>query len=291
MSLLTDFYPEGAGAGGLTEKSEIFLTSGTWTKPAGVEVAHVFLVGGGGGGVSPAISGIAGYYTCGSGGGGGEVYEEFVPVSGNVTVTVGAGGAASASFGVAASVGGDTSFGGVAAEGGGSGVINTAGKYIHGFRKQPGGMVSNIHNTVSYLHGVGGAGAGGNGHPTFEENVAIFGLTAAKKTVRGGYTDTGIQHDYGYSGVSYLLVHGGKGINGYGGGGAGSRIFGWNQTVGYGRDGGGQGAWDTDGVNHLATAGAVNTGGGGGGGATKNGEAGNAGGAGGSGICIVTWWE
>jgi hypothetical protein len=65
---------------------QLFTSSGTWTKPAGIGKAWVILVGGGGGGGG-------GGYGAGTGGGSGAYCEGIVTVTGNVSVTVGTGGA------------------------------------------------------------------------------------------------------------------------------------------------------------------------------------------------------
>lgn len=77
-----------AGMGsGLDAKTSIFTSSGSWTRPhSGVGMVWALVVGGGGGGYH-------GYASAGGcGGGGGEVLYRPIPVTGNLTVTVGAGG-------------------------------------------------------------------------------------------------------------------------------------------------------------------------------------------------------
>src|SRR5580704_7392763 len=61
-----------------------FTASGTWTYAGGVTDVNVLLVGGGGGG------GTGNYPT--GGGGGGCIWYPNLPVSGSLTITIGAGG-------------------------------------------------------------------------------------------------------------------------------------------------------------------------------------------------------
>ena len=85
--MATNRYPK------VTVKTEIFLTSGTWTRPSGVDSIDYFLVAGGGGG-----GGTANTAAAAGGGGGGGVLRGSMPVVGDVTVTIGAGGAGGAGY-------------------------------------------------------------------------------------------------------------------------------------------------------------------------------------------------
>lgn len=98
-----------------TFKTQVFTASGTWARPTGVDVVEIFLVGGGGGGGGAADNGSGGAF--GGGGGGGEIVEVFVPVSGNITVTIGGGGAGG-SGNAAGSRGAASLFGSVRSTGG-----------------------------------------------------------------------------------------------------------------------------------------------------------------------------
>ncbi|MGH7745452.1 MAG: hypothetical protein ACREQ5_11760, partial [Candidatus Dormibacteria bacterium] len=92
------FFNPSAKAGG--RKSQIFLTSGTFTPAPGVNVVDVLVVGGGGGGGAGVAAGVGG----GGGGAGRTVLARGVRVSGAQTVTVGGGGAGGAN-GTASSFG------------------------------------------------------------------------------------------------------------------------------------------------------------------------------------------
>ena len=93
-----------ASATGLQLYRQIFLSSGTWTKPVGVKTARVRVVGGGAGALNVAA--------IGAGGGAGGYIDAQVDVSGisSATVTIGAGGVSSTSQGFVTD-GGTSSFG------------------------------------------------------------------------------------------------------------------------------------------------------------------------------------
>lgn len=72
---------------GQVKMTEVFTSSGTWTKPADVSEIEFLMCGAGGGGshrTDPVST---------SGGGGGEIVTGTLPVSGDITVTIGGGGA------------------------------------------------------------------------------------------------------------------------------------------------------------------------------------------------------
>lgn len=102
-----------AGSGQI--QTQIFTAPGTWTKPSSTTQVRVTVIGGGGGGAtninSPSI---------GKPGGRGGYAKAIVPVSANVTITVGTGGATSTT----GSAGGTSSFGPAVSSTGGSGGPN-----------------------------------------------------------------------------------------------------------------------------------------------------------------------
>jgi hypothetical protein len=126
---------------------QVFSTSGTWTKPTNVTKVWVKVWGGGGGGVTASSN------ASGAGGGGGAYAEGLVAVTGNVTVTVGSGGAAGTT--TTPTAGGASSFVGsttVSANGGSPGSSQTGGT---------GGTVGS--GTITIAGGNGGHSTLGDG--------------------------------------------------------------------------------------------------------------------------------
>jgi len=110
---------------GVAPTVQVFTSSGTYTKPAGLKAAWVRLVGGGGGG--GAGSGAGSIF--GGGGGGGGYAEELLAaasIGATETVTRGAGGAGGGTNGSGVS-GGTSSFGALLSATGGTGGTGTAG--------------------------------------------------------------------------------------------------------------------------------------------------------------------
>jgi hypothetical protein len=80
----------GVGGGGL-QSVQVFTSSGTWTRPAGITKVKIYVTGGGGGGRSVSQGG--GEYTGTNGAGGGTAFKFMLDVSSisSSTITVGAG--------------------------------------------------------------------------------------------------------------------------------------------------------------------------------------------------------
>ena len=129
---------------GISKRQQIFTSSGTFTPSASLLAlggwVEVLCVGGGGGGYYPGSGTVM------TGGGGGAVVRRVVQVTGNVTVTIGAGGTGGSS----PTAGGTTSFGSLVSAAGGS----PGGTSVGGACGS--GLISNHP---------GGAGAGGSGFP------------------------------------------------------------------------------------------------------------------------------
>ena len=107
---------------------QIFTSSGTWTKPANCKWIKVTVLGGGGSG-GGAANASASQIAYGNPGGAGGYAIDYINATGltSETVTVGAGGAATAAGGNVGNSGGSSSFGtyAVVTGGGGGGIVAT----------------------------------------------------------------------------------------------------------------------------------------------------------------------
>ena len=179
-----EFLP--ATEGGL-RSVQVFESSGTYTKPSGLSFLKVTVVGGGGGG-----GGEAGSNSGGGGAGGGTAikYIDAADVGSTETVTIGAGGADSAT--ADASAGGTSSFGSHCSATGGSGGQTDANPDI----APP-----------------GGTGSGGD--------INIQGGSASMSSHNGANNDVrGGNSTHGFAGVKSYQDATSTG-SGFGGGGAG----------------------------------------------------------------------
>lgn len=244
---------------------QVFTASGTWVRPSNVNMVWVTMVGGGGGGGV----GTSGNYGGGGGGSGATIYKFPVYVSANQTVTIGtAGSGGPTGGGVAATNGGNTSFGSIVAYGGERG--KSAWDGGNGYGGAGGGLFA-----------IGGGGAGGvNGNPATAGTAGsafTFGFAGS-----GGGGGTNVNGGVAAAGGGFISggFAGGAAGSGYeySGGGGGSSLFG----------SGGRGGYNpTSNVTGEAGSG---YGSGGGGGAGYSGTH-YSGGAGKAGLAIVEWNE
>jgi hypothetical protein len=257
------------------QRTQIFISSGTWIKPTNVTSVHVYMCGGGGGG-----AGFYGSYSQG-GGGSGYLIDICTPVSENVTITIGGGGSGGASA-TRASDGGNTSFGSLVAKGG-QGVNNASCR---------------VSGTDFFTHGGSGGSGGGSGVINGLYNLEINTYSYPHHYYNNNF-GIGINGNNGLPGILtahssvYYTSIGGIGGSGFLPGGMGgydySRNGAWNYCGGGGGGGWYPGVNASDGGSYITFHGKGGQGYGAGGGGGFPGQ--TNGGAGAQGICIVTWFE
>ena len=290
----TTLSASGGGGGGSTQvQVDTITTTGNWTRPAWGKYFKVFLVGGGAGGGS----GRRGATTAaraggGSGAGAGIVIAEFTTteVTGDQTVTIGAGGTGGASITANNDLGANGTNGGVSSFG--SLISTLATNFGSGGANSAGGARGQIYaNTTPF--GAISLGSGSNGATSSVTDITY--LTVTNNIVTGGYSGGG---GSGAAANSTTVSNGG-GINVWGGllpsvaassGGTngGNGNDGVSFTYGYltlGTCGGG-GSYKTAQATGRGGDGSYGSGGGGGAG-SDNGYASGRGGNGGNGICII----
>ena len=244
-----------------------FTSDSTFSVTNSGSVAVLLVGGGGGGGGNYGNGGNSG------GGAGGVVYNSSFTVSSNVTVDIGAGGAAS-------STGSNTTFSSLTAYGGGYGAYSTAG----GNGGSGGGGKPGGNGTPGQGYGGGdgwnsgnnsGGGGGGGAGEVGEDSLTV-----------SGRTDNAGDGGDGTSAYSSVLsiVGAGENVSGtyYIGGGGGGGDYGDPAAATSGLGGYGGGGKQT----YNGTA---NTGGGGGGAAEYPDSTNEPGGSGGSGL-LVAWY-
>lgn len=308
-----------------TDDISLFTTVGnsTFTAPTGTVAAEVLIVGGGGGG---------GMDMGGGGGGGGVVWlpnYKLNPGS-SYNVTVGAGGAGapggsnnppgSHQYTLRGSSGGNSSFDGQIAYGGGYGASSYwgytpdygqagaggCGGGASGYSDGTGnggnagaggrygsGTVSATPGVVQGFRGGGGTGQYYSGGGGGASGVGGSGTGGTLRSKEGAGSGGGNGAIIPILGVSYYWGGGGGGAGysttggsgGYGGGGAGAVNTTYGGSFGYNAASNGNGGGTNSQTNVPGSPAGANTGGGGGGGSHYQGN--NGGGNGGSGIVIV----
>jgi hypothetical protein len=258
-----------------------FTSTGTtsWIAPAGVTSVEVLVVAGGGGG--GAVRSSTSFAAGAGGGSGGLLYNPSFSVTPGVsyTVTVGAGGAGSATGVDRGTAGGNSVFATLTAIGGGGGA-SWGSPGITGGNGGSGGGGSGSGNPAG---GTGTAGQGYNGG-TGTGSVPNYGGGGGGGA--GGPGGNGTAYSGGGGGPGLAISITGTPVW-YGGGGGGGSYTSSNGAVGNGGIGGGGSAGQTYPSNGSSAT--ANTGGGGGG-ATSNGtNVTNTGGAGGSGIVVLRY--
>ena len=252
-------------------KSQIFTSSGTWIKPAKTGFVRVFMVGGGGGGGGGGVYTGDSDETSGGGGGGSsaQMIIAEVLVTGNVPITIGAGGLG----GVAARKNGNSGTSGSKGTNGGQSLFGSILTALGGF-----GGAGGLFGGSSASRVVGGLGGMISGY----DLTGLVASTLAAGGKGGGQTTNGVSGSFlgGYS------SGGGIRGSGRGGGGGGGSIL--------GRGGSGAARPSNTGPG-IDAADCDAPGGGGGGGSSSRGEITNTlggdGGDGGDGYVIVFWSE
>lgn len=245
-----------------------FTSSGTFTANSGSGNVEVLTVAGGGGGGGWG----------GGGGGGGVIYNSSYAITpGNITVTIGAGGAAGTSGYTVGGNGNNSVFGSLTAIGGGGGgawSTQAAGN---------GGSGGGGSGVGSFGTGTAGQGNNGGAAPGTTQSTPYLGHGGGGGAGAAGQGPmVGVTGGAGGIGLSYSI----SGTTTYYGGGGGGHSPGENNAaVALGGLGGGGNGGNY--YNNLpAYSGTANTGGGGGG---NYGDATRPIGAGGSGIVIVRY--
>lgn len=266
--------------------TDVFLTSGTWTKPTGASWMEVIAIGSGGGGGGGCGT------TSGKGGGGGgagayvRVRVDAADAGATETVTVGSGGAGGAGSATdtstAGTAGTDTTFGSlVTAVGGAGGLAPVAAA-------APGAVAArDAVMEAMYLVGSTSSVGMGGGTGTADGQDAVSGLSVLPTGGgQGGGNNSLTAYDGGAGGsISGAITLAGGTAGSVSVGGAGTSV---RANSPQGGTGGGGGGAVANSVNPGYAGGAGgNYGGGGGGGGSSEVGTGGTGGAGGAGICVV----
>jgi len=185
-----------AVVGGIVS-TQVFTSSGTWTRPSGIRTVLVKVVGGGGGG--GGVSNTSGVFASGGGGSGGYAYELIdVSSTSSATVTIGAGGAGGAAGNNAGATGATSSFAALVTATGGVG-----------------GGTGGTTAGVPGLGGAGGTGAGGDYNGTgFPGHLAEISASHPRGGTGGGEGGGVAANSYTSDGVAAIANTGGGGSGG-----------------------------------------------------------------------------
>ncbi len=185
------------GAGGKMKTQEFLSGTFTWVKPPSVESIYIFAVAGGGGGAK----------LYGGGGGAGAIIEGWFPVTDDVTITVGEGGACAPQNHINGYNGGDTIFTGgleLTVPGGGGG----GGDAENGSDGGCGGGPGNSSEYPSGSRGGGGGGMGGFSYFTHKEWIGSYPSTIGNKPGKGSHGSGGSLHMMGAPGYKGFAAGG-----------------------------------------------------------------------------------
>ena len=296
---------------------QTFTSSGTWTKPSGVNNVRVVAIGGGGGGGSGIKNTATASFKYGGGGGFMGAYVDKIlqatDLTSTVTVTVGTGGTGGASVttnttsGNNGTAGGNSTFGTyLTAYGGlaGFGVLTTGGPYGNVASASTGYEFSlTSQSLLGFSKGTSGLAISYflSGKPEYTNSSIITGGFYGIYGPGGGAAGGSLDYTSGAL-ITSNNGYGGTGASAVNGGFAGGSPVTTDGTVGnagtnsttnsiYGGGGGSGGQASTTGNAGTGGAGGLYGGGGGGGGAAVN-SLGNsgAGGNGAAGIIVVISW-
>lgn len=232
----------------------LITSTSTWVHPDGYAQPRpvklvVFNGGGGGTGgvvrVTPGANAQVG--SPGRGGGSGLVTESQVMVTSNLSITIGAGGAAGPSQSITNSV--DTQLG--ATVGGNGGTTTVIGSYVN-IQNSNVNAYQIAYNTIATLGFTDSRGLFQGGVGTLQTGIAGVGVTNAKTSTASQPDSIALQTS------AIMQVQFGALAYKYGGGGGGSPA-GLNSTVTAAAGVGGEGALGNNGGNAGASSGTIDT--------------------------------
>ena len=175
---------------------QTFTSSGTYTPTAGTKFVIADVVGGGGGGGSNSTTVSAGYASGGQGGGAGSRVVAKLPISGPLSVVVGAGGnggTPNPSGGKPGGDGGQSSIGGIIATGGRGGEAGTAINVL------PTGGKTTSQNAANTIP---------DGVTLISQHRGKGASSALLYSSNNASSGKGADSDYGFGGPSVGISHG-----------------------------------------------------------------------------------